>query len=99
MNKFWPRHWFSRSKKSADKPDQTTADTGNAEVQFNRGLRCANGEGEAQDFVQAAEWYRKAAAQNHCLAQFNLGMMCAAGQGMPTDDVEAVMWFDKAAQQ
>ena len=52
-----------------------------------------------QDLVQAAQWYRKAADQNHPLAQFNLGLMYTKGEGVPQDDAQAVAWMRKAAQQ
>jgi TPR repeat protein len=85
------------------KPDETAnppdADCEDAEVQFKFGLKFANGKGAAQDYAQAAAWYRKAAAQNHFLAQFNLGMMYAHGQGVARDSVQSRMWLDKAAQQ
>ena len=58
----------------------------------------ANNAGATHDYGQAAEWYRKAAAQSHSLAQFNLGMMYAHGQGVSQDDAESVVWFDKAAR-
>ena len=58
------------------------ADYENAEVQFGMGLKFASGKGVVLNYVQAAEWYRKAAEQNHSLAQFNLGMMFAHGQGV-----------------
>jgi TPR repeat protein len=74
-------------------------DFGNAEVQFNLGLKFAADKGAAQDYGQAAEWYRKAAAQNHCLAQFNLGVMYAQGQGVARDAAQSAVWFDRAAKQ
>ena len=51
-----------------------------------------------QDLLHAAQWYRKAADQNHYLAQFNLGVMYASGQGVLRDDAAAVMWIRKAAE-
>jgi TPR repeat protein len=83
-------------------PDLETAspktDYGNAEVQFGMGLKFATDTGAAQDYGQAAEWYHKAAAQDHSLAQFNLGVMYAQGQGVARDAVQSVMWFGKAAK-
>jgi TPR repeat protein len=73
-------------------------DSGDAEVQFSRGLRFAADTGAAQDYRQAAEWYHKAAEQNHSLAQFNLGVMYAKGQGVTRDAGQSAMWFGKAAQ-
>jgi hypothetical protein len=73
-------------------------DYGDAEAQFNLGLKFATDKGAAQDYRQAAEWYHKAAEQNHCLAQFNLGVMYARGQGVARDAAQSAMWFGKAAQ-
>ena len=55
------------------------------------------GQGAAQNFTQAAEWYRKAAEQGLAKAQNNLGAMYALGQGVSRDDVTAYMWFTLAA--
>lgn len=75
------------------------ADSGDADAQFGLGFKYANCDGEAQDYVQAAQWYLKAADQSHSLAQFNLAVMYAKGQGVPKDDAQAVVWFQKAALQ
>jgi len=74
-------------------------DYGDAEVQFNLGLKFATDKGAAQDYRQAAEWYHKAAEQNHSLAQFNLGVMYAQGQGVTRDAAQSAAWFGKAAKQ
>jgi uncharacterized protein len=99
MDKPWYRNLFSRPQQTADETAPVAADYGNAEVQFIMGLKFANAEGAAQDYLQAAEWYRKAADQSHALAQFNLGMMYARGQGVTQDNAQSVIWFGKAAQQ
>jgi TPR repeat protein len=69
-----------------------------AESQFDLGVKFASGKGAAQDFVQAAECYRKAAGQNHALAQFNLGIMYAEGQGVTEDVTESLVWFGRSAR-
>lgn len=90
---------FSRAPAPDLEVTPATADLGNAEVQFGMGLKFANGEGTLRDYVQAAEWYRKAADQSHSLAQFNLGTMYASGHGMVRDDAQSRIWFGKAARQ
>jgi uncharacterized protein len=90
------RRMFSRPQKPAVESTETRADHGDAEAQFSLGLRFAHA-GAAQDYAQAAQWYRKAAAQSHSLAQFNLGIMYAAGQGMPRNEAESMVWMQKAA--
>jgi TPR repeat protein len=99
MDKSWFRKMFSHPQASNPEMALPQTDDGDAEVQFGRGLKFASGTGAAQDYAQAAEWYRKAAEQNHSLAQFNLGMMYARGQGVTRDPIQSRMWFDKAAQQ
>jgi hypothetical protein len=47
--------------------------------------------------MRAANWYRKAAAQNDQGAQFNLGEMYQMGVGVPQDYGEAYFWLDIAA--
>src|SRR5882672_599298 len=75
---------------------ETRANRGEADAQFGLGVKFAN-EGAAQDYVQAAHWYLKAAEQSHGLAQYNLGMMHAMGQGMPRDEAKALLWIQTAA--
>ena len=96
MEKSWLDKIFS-----SQKPKQTAVpsnvDSTDAETQFNLGLIFASGAGVPQNYAQAADWYRKAAAQNHSLAQFNLGIMYANGQGVVQDDAQSVVWFGRAA--
>lgn len=101
MEKLWYRKLFSRTPKPDRQAAPAEAGSGDADAdaQFSLGLKYANSEGAAQDYVQAAQWYRKAADQSHSLAQFNLGMMYANGQGVPRDDAQAMIWFHKAAHQ
>lgn len=98
MEKSWFAKMFWSFKKSRLAAACRDADYADPEVQFNRGLQFATGAGEAQDYAQAAEWYRKAAEQHHGLAQFNLGIMYARGQGVDHDDVQSGAWFDRAAR-
>jgi TPR repeat protein len=99
MDKPRYRKLVRRNQESDLQVTNTQAEGGDAEAQFGLALRFANGEGDAQDYPQAAQWYRKAADQNHSLAQFNLGMMYALGQGMTQNEGEAVRWIRRAAEQ
>ena len=95
--------WFQKLFSSAPGPELESAvvpaDRGNAEVQFGLGLKCANPLGTPPDYLQAAEWYLKAAEQNHGLAQFNLGVMYARGQGVTQSDSQSAVWIGRAARQ
>jgi TPR repeat protein len=99
MDKSWFRNLFNHSQRAALKCTQTKAEQGDAEAQFNLGLRFATGGDKALDYTKAAHWYLKAANQNHPLAQFNLGLMFAGGQGVAQDEDKSVMWMRMAAQQ
>jgi TPR repeat protein len=63
------------------------------EAQFNVGLLYENGRGVPQDYVQARQWYTKAAAQGYAVAQCNLGRLYEFGHGVPQDYVQAYMWY------
>ena len=97
MEKSWLNKFFATAQKPKVMVLPANADHADAEVQFSLGLQCASGLEAAQDFIQAADWYRKAADQNHSLAQFNLGTMYANGQGVAKDDAQSVLWFGRAA--
>ena len=98
MDKPWYRI-FNYHQKSDLSATKARADDGDAEAQFSLGLKFAEGDGEEQDYVQAAMWYRKAADQNHSTAQFNLGIMYAKGQGVAVNDGDALMWIRRAAER
>jgi TPR repeat protein len=99
MDKPWYRKVFGHAPAPDLETTQTKADRGDADAQFSLGLECASRGGEIQNCAQAAQWYLRAADQNHPLAQFNLGVMYATGQGVPQDDAKSLMWFQKAARQ
>ncbi len=92
------RRFFFRTPTPDLEATRAKADQGDADAQFGLGLKYGSAQGPAQDFSEAARWFRKAAEQNHCLAQFNLGMMLSTGQGMPRDDMAALIWFRRAAE-
>lgn len=71
--------------------------SGHPAAQFNLGVMLDTGRGLAQDFAQAAHWYRLAARQGHAAAQFNLGGLYYEGQGVARDLVRASVWFSLAA--
>jgi hypothetical protein len=96
----WYRRLFSPAPESDLKTALAKAGTGDADAQFGLGLKYSAGTeaGMARDLAQAAEWYEKAANQDHALAQFNLSLMFASGQGVPQNDTTALMWTRKAAE-
>ena len=75
------------------------AEQGNANAQYNIGVRYANGKGVDQDQQEAVKWYRLAAEQGYASAQQVLGRRCAIGKGVQQDQQEAVKWYRLAAEQ
>ena len=73
------------------------AEEGDLQAQCYLGVCFQNGQGVAQDYQQAAAWYRKAAEQGNASAQSNLGLMYSQGQGVPYDLVQAHKWINLAA--
>ena len=69
------------------------AEAGDAEAQYDLGVRYANGLGVPEDEAEAMRWYRLAADQGHAGGQSALAGMYADGRGVPQDDAEAVRWF------
>lgn len=75
------------------------AERGDAEAQYNLGLRHYHGLFAPQDYAQALQWYEAAAKQGHAAGQFSLGVMHAHGQGGPQDYAQARQWWELAAKQ
>lgn len=59
----------------------------------------AGREGAEQDFVRAADWYRRLAKMGDARAQTSLGLMYARGYGVPKNLAEAHRWWNFAAIQ
>lgn len=97
MEKSWLGKILTRRPKNHQVMVPHNLDYSDAAVQFSQGVKFASGAGVAQDYLQAADWYRKAAEQNHGLAQFNLGTMYAQGQGVTQDAAQSLHWFGRAA--
>lgn len=70
-----------------------------ADVQYQKGCACADGNGVPQDYVAAARFFREAAAKGHAEAQYILGGMYFHGLGLSKDFSQAVMWYREAAKQ
>src|SRR3546814_5560645 len=66
---------------------------------YNLGALYAGGRGVAQDYTEAARWWRKAAKQGDRLAQYSLGTLYAKGRGVDRDYVAAAKLYRKSAEQ
>ena len=83
------------------------ANAGDAAAQIAVGERLAesaaaehNATQAAEEYKQAAEWYRKAALQTSIAGQMHLAALYRdGGKGFPRDMAQAAEWYRKAAEQ
>jgi hypothetical protein len=75
------------------------ADQGDADAQWQMGVRFHNGDGVAHDDAQAMQWFRRAAEQGHVTAQATLGAYYWAGRGVSQDLSQAYFWSALALAQ
>ena len=66
------------------------------QAQHNLGFIYHYGQGVAQDFTKAREWYELAAAQGNADAMVSIGESYAKGQSVKQDLNEAMRWLLKA---
>jgi GAF domain/Sel1 repeat/PilZ domain len=71
---------------------RSLADQGDAEAQYQMGVRYDEGESVPKDDKQAVQWFQRAADQGHVDAQAHLGAYYWAGRGVPEDLSKAYMW-------
>jgi TPR repeat protein len=76
---------------------QAGADFGDANSMYKLGSLYENGQGVAQDYARAREWFEKAAARDNADALFRLGLLYENGQGVAQDYARAREWYEKAA--
>jgi len=75
------------------------AEGGNPDAQNQLGVLYSEGRGVPQNYLEAKDWFKKAADQGHAGAQVNLGTLYSLGQGATFSDYMALFWFQKAAEQ
>ncbi len=75
------------------------AEGGDAEAQVSLGWMYQTGQGFAQDYHEAAHWYRRAAEQGNALAQYSLAELYARGLGLGQDYEAAALWHRRAAER
>jgi TPR repeat protein len=68
-----------------------------AEDYFNRAMLYHRGEGVAQDYQQARQWFEKAAAAGNIYGMSGLGELYRDGEGVAQDYQQARQWYEKAA--
>lgn len=74
-----------------------SAERGDARAQAELGFLYEFGRGLPQDYVLAAKWYARAAAQGEPHGQHLLGLLYDKGQGVPEDQIESYKWLNLAA--
>lgn len=72
------------------------AEHGDARAQAGLGFLFHKGLGVAQDDIEAASWFEKAAAEGQAEAQLLLGTLYFFGQGVKQSYVVAFAWCDVA---
>ena len=76
------------------------AESGDAEAQFQLGLRLITGQAEDKSSrAQGALWIQKAAKQEHVKAMHVLGSLYEEGVGVGQDDKLAAKWHQQAAEK
>lgn len=78
---------------------QKRAEQGDAEAQWQMGVRYHDGEGVPQSDAQAMQWFQRAAEQGHVDAQSHLGAYYWAGRGVPKDLSQSYFWSRIAMAQ
>jgi TPR repeat protein len=76
---------------------QELATRGDVDAALQLGLLYDTGRGVAQNFDEAAHWYRKAADAGSPVAAFNLGSLYDAGRAGQRDPAAAIQWYNIAA--
>jgi hypothetical protein len=71
---------------------RTLATQGDAEAEYQLGVRYDEGEDVLKDDAQAVQWFQRAADQGNVDAQAHLGAYYWAGRGVPRDLSKAYMW-------
>jgi len=82
---------FKEAKKQAEK--------GDPEAELALGIMYDSGQGVPQNFGEALNWYRSAAAHGNPTAQNNLGIMYLKGRGVPRNPLEGAKWVRMSANQ
>ncbi len=76
---------------------QTWAERGEAEAQFELGLRLITGEGVKKNLEQGVHYIELAARQKHLRAQHILGTLYEDGIGVKKDLAKAASWYRTSA--
>ncbi|BCJ91888.1 hypothetical protein IZ6_26230 [Terrihabitans soli] len=76
---------------------RNAASAGNADAQYEVGVRFAEGRGVPKDLQKAALWLERAAKQGLPPAQYRYGRLAEKGEGMDKDVATARRYYEQAA--
>jgi TPR repeat protein len=93
-----PSQLQSTPAKPATELDQTLqkAQSGDASAMYRVGRMYATGSGVEKDYVEAFNWYKRAAKAGNTDAMYALGEAYEHGTGVREDIQQAVNWYDQA---
>jgi TPR repeat protein len=77
---------------------QNWAERGDADAQFELGLRMLTGEGVKKNDKEGVAWMEKAANQKHLRAQFIMGSLYEDGSGVTKNEEKAFAWYQQSAE-
>src|SRR5437868_6059560 len=78
---------------------RVAAVNGDANSQYELGIRYASGSDVPQDYAEAMRWFQKAAERGNAQAQWRLGLGSLKGIGVDTNEQDAAGWFKRAANR
>ncbi|KAF9156119.1 hypothetical protein BG015_007161 [Linnemannia schmuckeri] len=88
-----------REARTRDAVTRKLAELGDAEAQYQTGNQYGGWHNvDSKNYVQATEWYLKAAKQGHVGAQHAIGELREKGHGCPINLKAAFEWYLKAAE-
>jgi len=73
------------------------AEHGDVRSMHNLGVAYEKGDGVAQDYAKAREWYEKAVVKGDASSMNRLGWIYSNGLGVARDDAKAREWYEQAA--
>ncbi len=90
----------SKARGPLSLPDlRRLAEQGDADAQWNMGVRYHHGDGVPQNDAVAVQWFQRAAEQGYVLAQGALGADYWAGRGVPRNLSKSYFWSTLAMVQ
>ena len=97
QEKVTTKTWYKATLDASLPLVQKAATAGDIDAMNNLGVRYQNGQGVAQNYDKAREWFQKAADAGNADAMNNLGELYYYGRGVARDYTQARDWYEKAA--